>query len=504
MAGMAASAILALDQGTTATAAIVFDAAGRPAAGADREIRQIYPRPGWVEHDAEEIFATTIAVAREALGQAGVSRPLAIGLTNQRETLVVWDRRSGRPVANAIVWQDRRTANRCAALRAAGWEREVRSRTGLVIDPYFTATKLEWIFRADPRLAARAARGEVLAGTIDAWLIWRLTGGRVHRTDYSNASRTMLFNLRTLAWDAGLCRELGIPPACLPDPAPSSGDFGETLSEFFGEPIPIRGVAGDQQAALFGQTCFEPGDAKCTYGTGSFLLAHTGSDPVPSDKLITTVAWGLGDRVEYALEGSIFITGAAVQWLRDGLGVIDSAAAIEDLARQVPDSGDVFFVPAFAGLGAPEWDPAARGTIVGITGGTTRAHLARATLDAIAFQVRDVADAFAAEADRPIGRLRVDGGGAANDLLLQTQADLLGCPVERPAVTETTAAGAAYLAGLAIGLWPDRAALRALRVVDRVFDPGPDAPRLATAHRRWRRAVDRSRAWADPAPGEEP
>ena len=492
--------LLALDQGTTGSAAIVFDRQGRPVSAADQELRQIYPRPGWVEHDPEDIFATTVEVGRRALALAGLDRVEAIGITSQRETVVVWDRSTGRPLANAIVWQDRRTADRCAALRQAGWSGPIRDRTGLLIDPYFSATKLEWLFRTDPGLAERARRGQAMAGTVDAWLIWRLTGGRVYRTDYSNASRTMLFNLRTLEWDADLCREFGVPLACLPEPAASAGDFGVTAPDVFGAAIPIRGCAGDQQAALFGQTCFEVGEAKNTYGTGSFLLALTGERPITSERLITTIAWGIDGRVEYALEGSIFVTGAAIQWLRDGLGLIQTAAETEALARQVSDSADVFFVPALAGLGAPDWDANARGLIIGLTGGTTRAHLARATLEAIAFQVADVANAFAAETGRPLQRLRVDGGGAANDLLLQMQADLLGCPVERPAVTETTAAGAAFLAGLATGIWPDRAALRALRAPDRVFEPGPGRPALLAAHSRWRRAVARAQGWAT---GEE-
>ena len=488
--------VLALDQGTTGSAAIVFNRQGRPVSVADREIRQIYPRPGWVEHDPEDIFAATVAVGREALARAGLDRVEAIGITSQRETVVVWDPSTGRPLANAIVWQDRRTADRCAELRRAGWTGAVRDRTGLLIDPYFSATKLEWLFRTNPELAERARRGQSLTGTVDSWLIWKLTGGRLHRTDYTNASRTMLFNIRSIEWDADLCREFGVPLACLPEAAASAGDFGLTDPPIFGGAIPIRGCAGDQQAALFGQACYEIGEAKNTYGTGCFLLAQTGDRPIASERLITTIAWGIEGRIEYALEGSIFVTGAAIQWLRDGLGLIQTAAEVEELARQVADSADVFFVPALAGLGAPDWDPDARGLIVGLTGGTTRAHLARATLEAIAFQVADVANAFAAETGRPLQRLRVDGGGAANDLLLQIQADLLGCPVERPVVTETTAAGAAFLAGLAVGIWPDRAALRALRTLDRVFEPGPGRPNLLAAHSRWRQAVARARGWA--------
>lgn len=494
--------VLALDQGTTSSRAILFDAAGRPAAMAQQEFRQLYPRPGWVEHDPEEIWSTQLATAREALAKAGVPAAdvAAIGITNQRETTVLWERETGRPVAPAIVWQDRRTADMCHRLKADGAEAVVREKTGLVLDPYFSATKIAWLLDSVDGLRERARRGEIAFGTIDSWLVYRLTGGRVHATDYSNASRTMLFNIHTLEWDEELLELLGrIPRALLPQVLPSSHIYGETEPDLFGAAIPIGGIAGDQQAALFGQACFEPGMAKNTYGTGSFLLMNTGEKPVASRHgLLTTIAWGVDGSVKYALEGSVFVTGAAVQWLRDGLGIIGTAAETQDLARSVPDTGGVYLVPAFAGLGAPHWDPYARGVLVGITRGTTKAHVARAALEAIAYQSADVVRAMEQEAGVPLRALRVDGGAAVNDFLMQFQADVLDVPVERPAVTETTALGAAYLAGWAAGVWRDRDEIVSQWHLDRRFEPVMDAAQRDRLLDGWRRAVERSLGWAAP------
>lgn len=494
--------VLALDQGTTSSRAILFDAAGRPAAMAQQEFRQLYPRPGWVEHDPEEIWSTQLATAREALAKAGVPAAdvAAIGITNQRETTVLWERETGRPVAPAIVWQDRRTADMCHRLKADGAEAVVREKTGLVLDPYFSATKIAWLLDSVDGLRERARRGEIAFGTIDSWLVYRLTGGRVHATDYSNASRTMLFNIHTLEWDEELLELLGrIPRALLPQVLPSSHIYGETEPDLFGAAIPIGGIAGDQQAALFGQACFEPGMAKNTYGTGSFLLMNTGEKPVASRHgLLTTIAWGVDGSVKYALEGSVFVTGAAVQWLRDGLGIIGTAAETQDLARSVPDTGGVYLVPAFAGLGAPHWDPYARGVLVGITRGTTKAHVARAALEAIAYQSADVVRAMEQEAGVPLRALRVDGGAAVNDFLMQFQADVLDVPVERPAVTETTALGAAYLAGWAAGVWRDRDEIVSQWHLDRRFEPVMDAAQRDRLLGGWRRAVERSLGWAAP------
>ena len=492
--------VLALDQGTTSSRAILFDREGRVVAVAQQEFRQRYPQPGWVEHDPEEIWATQLATAQQVLNQAGVSPAdvAAIGITNQRETTVLWDRTTGKPVAPAIVWQDRRTAGMCDALKAEGAEAVVREKTGLVLDPYFSATKIAWLLDNVPGLRARAERGEIAFGTIDSWLVYRLTGGRVHATDYSNASRTMLLNIHTLAWDDELLALFGrIPKAILPQVLPSSHIYGETDPALLGAPIPIGGIAGDQQAALFGQTCFDAGMAKNTYGTGSFLLLNTGTRPVASrNGLLTTVAWGVGGQVSYALEGSVFVTGAAVQWLRDGLGIIASAAETEALALSVEDTGGVYLVPAFAGLGAPYWDPYARGILVGITRGTTRAHVVRAALEAIAYQTVDVMQAMEQDAGVPLRALRVDGGAAVNDFLMQFQADVLNVPVERPAVTETTALGAAYLAGLATGVWQGLDEIRTQWHVDQRFAPAMDAARREALLAGWRRAVERSRGWA--------
>ena len=491
--------ILALDQGTTSSRAIVFDRSGTPVSVVQQEFRQIFPRPGWVEHDPEEIFATQRDAAARALAQAGLtsSDVAAVGITNQRETTVLWDRATGRPVANAIVWQDRRTASRCDALRQAGHDDGFRDRTGLVLDAYFSGTKLAWLLDTVPGARARAERGELAFGTIDTWLAWHLTGGEAHVTDASNASRTLLFNIHDLDWDEELLAILDIPRAVLPRVAAAGEVVGTTRCAGLPEGMPIAGLAGDQQAALFGQGCHRPGLAKNTYGTGCFLLMNTGERPAVSrNRLLTTVAWRRAEGAHYALEGSVFIGGAAVQWLRDGLGIIEKAEDIGPLAASVPDAGGVYFVPALAGLGSPYWDPHARGTIVGLTRGSTRAHLARATLEAIAFQSAELLAAMADDSGIALTELRVDGGATANDLLMQIQADLLGVPVLRPRVTETTALGAAYLAGLAVGFWEDEAQIASLWACDRAFEPR--IPREAAAARmaQWRRAVERSRHWA--------
>ena len=493
--------VLALDQGTTSSRAIVFDRAGRTLAAAQREFTQHFPQPGWVEHDAQEIWQTQLDVAREALARVDAREVRAIGITNQRETTVLWDRRSGQPVAPAIVWQDRRTAGACDALRARGEAPRIQRATGLVLDAYFSATKLAWLLDHVPRARERAERGELAFGTVDSWLVWKLTGGRVHATDASNASRTLLFNLRTLQWDDAMLRLFGIPRALLPEVRPSSGDFGHTDAALLGVSLPIAGVAGDQQAATFGQACFAPGMAKNTYGTGCFMLMNTGTAAVPSrHRLLTTVGWqGPHDaarRTAYCLEGSVFMAGATVQWLRDGLKIIERASDVEALAASVADSGDVYLVPAFAGLGAPDWDGHARGTLVGMTRGTTRAHIARAALEAIALQTADMFDAMARDSGIALKELRVDGGASRNDLLMQMQADFLGVPVVRPVTTETTALGAAYLAGLSAGVWRGAAEISAQWQVQRRFEPrmGDAARRAKLA--RWREAVQRSRGWA--------
>ena len=493
--------VLALDQGTTSSRAIVFDRDSRALATAQREFTQHFPQPGWVEHDAQEIWQTQLTVAREALSRVDAKAVRALAITNQRETTVLWDRATGEPVAPAIVWQDRRTATACDALRARGEAPRIQRATGLVLDAYFSGTKLAWLLDHVPRARERAERGELAFGTIDTWLIWKLTGGRVHATDASNASRTLLFNLHTLQWDEAMLRLFGIPRALLPQVRPSSGDFGHTDAALLGVALPITGVAGDQQAATFGQACFSPGMAKNTYGTGCFMLMNTGTAAVPSrHRLLTTVGWqgpaGVPQRTAYCLEGSVFMAGATVQWLRDGLKIIEKASDVEALAASVPDTGDVYLVPAFAGLGAPDWDGQARGTLVGMTRGTTRAHIARAALEAIALQSADMFDAMARDSGIALKELRVDGGASRNDLLMQMQADLLGVPVVRPATTETTALGAAYLAGLACGLWRGADEIRAQWRVERRFEPrlGDAARRAKLA--RWREAVQRSRNWA--------
>ena len=488
--------VLALDQGTTSSRALLFDDAGRVAASAQREFTQHFPQPGWVEHDAGEIWETQLACAREALARAGVapSDVAAIGITNQRETTVVWDRATGEPVARAIVWQDRRTADVCDRLRADGHEDAVRARTGLVLDPYFSGTKLAWLLDHVEGARDRAEAGELAFGTVDAWLLWKLTGGRVHATDVTNASRTLLFDIHRLDWSDAQLDLLRVPRAVLPDVRPSSGRFGET--DALGGAIPITGIAGDQHAALFGQRCTRPGMAKNTYGTGCFLLYQTGPEPVASQNgLLTTLAWQLDGRpAQYALEGAVFVAGAAVQWLRDELAIIERAADVEALAASVPDSGGVVVVPAFTGLGAPHWDAYARGAVLGLTRGTSAAHLARATLDGVAHQSADLLDAMTADAGAPLAELRVDGGMTQNGLLMQTQADLLGVPVVRPEVPETTALGAAFLAGLGAGVWTD-ADLDAVWHESARWTPHPDA-RPEASRARWRRGVERARDWA--------
>ena len=491
--------LLALDQGTTSSRAIVFRDDATIAGVAQREFTQLYPQPGWVEHDPREIWSTQISVAVEALSSAGLAPNdvAALGITNQRETTIIWDRRTGEPVYNAIVWQDRRTADFCADLKATGAEAEVQRRTCLLLDPYFSGTKVRWILDHVSGARERAERGELAFGTVDTWLIWHLTEGRVHATDVSNASRTLLLNLETADWDEEMLRLLGVPRALLPEVKASSGWFGEASTPLAGWPFPIAGVAGDQQAALFGQACFDPGMGKNTYGTGCFLLQNTGTTPVVSkNRLLTTVAWKTSGAVEYALEGSVFIGGAVVQWLRDGLKLIRSAQESEALAGSVPDAGGVFLVPAFAGLGAPHWDPYARGAMLGITRGTTDAHVARAALESIALQTADLLEAMKLDARQELKELRVDGGACRNNLLLQMQADFLQAPVVRAAVTETTALGAAYLAGLATGVYNSMGEISSQWRADRRFEPQMPAEQAAATRARWKRAVERSRGWA--------
>ena len=492
--------ILALDQGTTSSRAIIFGRDGRIVAAAQQEFPQILPAPGLVEHDPEVLWALQLQVAREALARASLSAPAiaAVGIANQRETTILWDRDSGRPVANAIVWQSRASAEICRQLKSDGLEPLFRGKTGLVLDPYFSGTKIKYLLDRDESLRRRAADGRILFGTVDTWLIWRLTGGRLHVTDYSNASRTLIYNIHTLDWDDELLRVLDIPRAMLPEVRSSSEVYGHTAAEWFGAPIAVAGDAGDQQAATFGQACFVPGSAKNTYGTGCFLLMNTGSQPVDSrNQLLTTVGWGLRGQVTYCLEGSVFIAGAAIQWLRDGLGLIRTSPEIDVLAGRVPDTGGVYFVPAFVGLGAPYWDPYARGTILGITRGTTAAHLARATLESMAFQSLDLLEAMRKDAQVELAALKVDGGASVSDLLLQFQADLLGIPVQRPMVAETTALGAAYLAGLAVGYWDDLDHIAKNWALQRQFDPGIPAGRRQQLYHGWQRAVERALRWEE-------
>jgi glycerol kinase len=491
--------VLALDQGTSGSTALVVDEEGAVRARGYAELTQHYPQPGWVEHDPEEIWATMVAAARRALAEARVTggELAAIGITNQRETAIVWERAGGRPVHRAIVWQCRRTAAACDALKARGLEPLVRERTGLVLDAYFSGTKLGWLLDHVPGARRRAERGELAFGTVDAWLLWKLTGGRVHATDVTNASRTLCLGLRAVDWDAEMLGLLGVPRELLPAIVDSSGPVAETSDlGWLPAGVPIAGVAGDQQAALFGQACYETGSAKNTYGTGCFVLLNTGTTPIASGHgLLTTIAWRIDGRTTYALEGSVFIAGAAVQWLRDGLGIIGHAAETQALAESVPDTGGVYFVPAFVGLGAPYWDAYARGTLVGLTRGTTRGHLARAALEAIAYQSRDVLDAMAADAKVALRGLKVDGGAVANDFLCQFQADVLDTAVMRPRVIETTALGAAFLAGLGSGLWRSLDALASRQAVERTFTPRSDPAARARGYDGWRRAVERARGW---------
>ena len=491
--------IMALDAGTTSNRCIIFDKKGRICSVAQKEFTQHFPQPGWVEHDAEEIFSTQLEVAQQAMANIGATAGdiAGIGITNQRETTVVWNKLTGRPVYNAIVWQCRRTADLCDELRKEGLTESVRSKTGLVIDPYFSGTKIRWILDHVPGAREQGERGELLFGTVETWLIWKLTDGEVHVTDYSNASRTMLFNINTLTWDEEILSKLEIPASMLPTPKESSCIYGRTAAHFFGAPVAISGAAGDQQAALFGQTCFQPGDSKCTYGTGAFLLMNTGEKPIFSQNgLVTTIGWGLKGKVHYALEGSIFVAGAAIQWLRDELQFIKSAAESEFLARQVPDTNGCYVVPAFTGLGAPHWDAYARGAVVGLTRGVNKNHIVRATLDSIAYQTNDVLSAMEADSGIKLSALKVDGGAAANNYLVQTQADISGAPVLRPKCVETTAMGAAYLAGLAVGYWKDQGEICRNWAVDRRFEPEIEETSREKRVSGWKKAVKCTMDWA--------
>ncbi|MAT55329.1 MAG: glycerol kinase [Saprospirales bacterium] len=491
--------ILAFDQGTTSSRSIVFDENGHIISVAQKEFTQHYPHPGWVEHDPDEIWQSQMETAKDAIRKAGISPSeiLAIGITNQRETTVVWNRLTGQPVCNAIVWQDRRTAGICQRLIEEGMEEHVRSATGLVVDAYFSGTKVHWILENIPGARASAEKGDLLFGTVDSWLLWKLTGGKVHATDFSNASRTLLFNINTLQWDAKMLEALNIPRAMLPEVKASSGVFGNSIQELLGAEIPIAGIAGDQQAALFGQVCHSPGMAKNTYGTGCFMLMNTGTQPVQSKNgLLTTIAWGIGDEVEYALEGSVFIAGAAIQWLRDGLGLIADAAETEALAKSVESTDGVYMVPAFAGMGAPYWDMYARGAIVGLTRGTTKAHLVRAALESIAFQSKDLLTAMEGDAGMELKVLKVDGGATANNFLMQFQADILGSKVERPKITETTALGAAYLAGMAVGLWSQKD-LAEKWELEQAFLPAISLQERNQKYHWWQKAVQRSLNWIE-------
>jgi len=490
--------VLALDQGTTSSRAIVFDRSGKAVSTAQQEFPQIFPGPGHVEHDPEAIWTTQLQTAKDAISQAGLTASdiAAIGVTNQRETTVLWDKATGKPIANAIVWQSRVTAPICDQLKAAGHEPTFRKKTGLVVDAYFSGTKIKHLLDSCDGLRARAARGEVLFGTIDTFLIWRLTGGKVHVTDVSNASRTLLFNIHTMQWDDELLKLLDVPRAMLPEVKSSSEVYGHTEPSLFGAAIPVAGDAGDQQAALFGQACFDAGSAKNTYGTGCFMLLNTGAKPVPSEKgLLTTVAWKIGGKTTYALEGSVFVAGAAVQWLRDGLEAIEASADVEKLMATVEDTDGVYLVPAFVGLGAPYWDPRARGVIVGLTRNTKMAHVARAAVDAMAYQTRDVLEVMQLESGLPLTTLKVDGGAAANAMLLQFQADLLNVTVRRPVVAETTALGAAYLAGLAVGYWKSIDDVATNWALDREFRPDMPKAKSEKLYAGWKKAVGRSLDW---------
>ncbi len=491
--------VMALDAGTTSNRCILFNGKGEICSVAQKEFTQFFPKPGWVEHDAEEIWSTQLEVAREAISNIGATPAeiAAIGITNQRETAIVWDKETGEPVTNAIVWQCRRTAEYADSLKRKGLTEKFRQKTGLVIDAYFSATKVRWILENVEGARERAEKGELLFGTVETWLIWKLTKGAVHVTDYSNASRTMMFNINTLAWDDEILEELAIPKCMLPEVRPSSYVYGNAHPEFFGAPIPIAGAAGDQQAALFGQTCFKPGEAKNTYGTGCFLLMNTGEKPVFSKNgLVTTIAWGFDGKVEYALEGSIFVAGAAIQWLRDEMKFIDSATDSEYMAKKVKDTNGCYVVPAFTGLGAPHWDQYARGTIVGITRGVSKYHIIRATLESLAYQVNDVLQAMRADSGIRLEALKVDGGACANNLLMQMQADISNAPVNRPICVETTAMGAAYLAGLAVGYWKSREDVVRNSGIDRTFEPEISAEERTKKVNGWNRAVKYSYGWA--------
>lgn len=493
------SFVMALDQGTTSSRTIIFDKEGKAVASAQQEFAQHFPQPGWVEHDAEEIWQTQLHTAKQALDKAGITadQVAGIGITNQRETTVVWDRETGKAICPAIVWQDRRTAGFCDELKQAGHEQAIHRKTGLVVDAYFSGTKIRWILDNVEGARERAEKGELAFGTIDSWLVWNLTGGRLHITDVSNASRTMLFNIETMQWDDELLQWLGVDKSLLPEVRSSSEVYAETEADLFGKSIAIAGIAGDQQAALFGQACHQPGMAKNTYGTGCFLLMNTGSKPVFSkNKLLTTVAWKIGDEVNYALEGSVFIGGAVVQWLRDQLGFVQSAEEIEALAESVEDNGGVYFVPALSGLGAPHWDPDARGLLVGLTRGSNRGHIARAALEGIAYQSVELLQAMEADSGIKLEQLRVDGGASMNALLMQFQADMLGVKVVRARIPETTALGAAYLAGLATGVWQDQAEIAKQWAVGQSFEPNLDAQQVADKMKRWSRAVELSKGWA--------
>nr|WP_320025105.1 glycerol kinase GlpK [uncultured Acetobacterium sp.] len=490
--------ILSLDAGTTSSRAILFNHDSEIVSVAQKEFTQIYPKAGWVEHDAMEIWATQSGVVTEAMSKIGATAEdiAAIGITNQRETTVVWDRKTGEPIYNAIVWQCRRTAAFCDELKARGLEDYVRENTGLVIDAYFSGTKINWILNNVPGARERAEKGELAFGTVDTWLIWKLTDGKVHVTDYSNASRTMAFNIKTLKWDEKMLKELDIPASMLPEVRPSSAVYGTTA--LYGTEIPIAGAAGDQQAALFGQACFDPGMAKNTYGTGCFMLMNTGDKPVKSNSgLITTIAWGLDGEVDYALEGSIFVAGAAIQWLRDEMRLVDSSPDSEFYCNKVADTNGVYMVPAFVGLGAPHWDMYARGAILGLTRGANKAHLIRATVESLAYQTKDVLDAMEKDSNIKLAALKVDGGACANDFLMQFQADILGVPVDRPSIVETTAMGAAYLAGLAVKFWDGKADVTAAWKLDRSFNPAMDADVRAKLYAGWLKAVECSKGWED-------
>lgn len=494
--------ILALDQGTTSSRAMIFNQKGEIVSQAQEEFDQLYPQPGWVEHDPETIWNSQLGTAQKAISESGLdpTRIAAIGVTNQRETTIVWERETGIPIHNAIVWQCRRTAPMCDRIKADGFDQLIRERTGLIVDAYFSGTKIAWLLDNVPGAREKAERGRLAFGTVDTFLLWRLSGGRLHITDVSNASRTMLYNIHTQSWDDEILEYLKIPPTLLPEVKPSSAIYGDTETNLFGIPVPVAGIAGDQQAATFGQACFRPGMAKNTYGTGCFLLLNTNGQAVQSSSgLLTTIGWNLGSQqpTTYCLEGSVFIAGAAVQWLRDELGIISQSHEIEALAATVTDNGGVFIVPAFVGLGAPYWDPYARGTILGLTRGTTRGHIARATLEAIAYQTLDVLEAMRSDSELTLEELRVDGGAARNDLLMQFQADILGVPVQRPTINETTALGAAFLAGLAVKLWPSLDAVSDLWRKESEFVPTISEDHRQTLFAQWKRAVERSRAWIE-------